>query len=269
MEHALGTSELERRRLETQAVFFSDFTRRTLKKIGLHAGMHVLDVGSGSGDVTLLAAEIVGLSGQVTGIDVERRMVEHARSRAQSANVANVRFQVSSLESDGLIGNFDVVVGRLVAAFQKDKVDFIRRAASLAKTGGTVAFVEPGWNMTTAWTDPVIPSYDGLLGEYLHALEAMDVDPYLGSSLASSFVEAGLGEPLLSAEFLVGTHASGLPDFVLTNFEVAFNQARLRGLHVPTAKEFKVKSEEVRRTAKAKNVQFNGPCIVAAWAKID
>lgn len=45
------------------------FTRQLFLEAGLCAGMRVLDVGSGMGDVAMLAAEIVGETGQVIGTD--------------------------------------------------------------------------------------------------------------------------------------------------------------------------------------------------------
>ena len=46
--------------------------------------MRVLDVGSGAGDVAFLAAALVGLTGEVVGVDRALRGVETARERARS-----------------------------------------------------------------------------------------------------------------------------------------------------------------------------------------
>jgi|SRR5215469_6638815 len=67
--YALGHSQQELKRLTTQADFFEPFTRRMFERAGLAQGMRVLDVGSGNGDVALLAASLVGESGEVLGID--------------------------------------------------------------------------------------------------------------------------------------------------------------------------------------------------------
>src|SRR5258708_20714401 len=44
-------------------------TERLLRQAGLKEGMRVLDLGCGTGGVSLLAAEMVGLSGAVVGVD--------------------------------------------------------------------------------------------------------------------------------------------------------------------------------------------------------
>lgn len=61
--YALGYSAEEFRRLELQGAFFRDLTHDVLNRAGLRAGMHVLDVGCGVGDVALLAGEFVGPAG--------------------------------------------------------------------------------------------------------------------------------------------------------------------------------------------------------------
>jgi ubiquinone/menaquinone biosynthesis C-methylase UbiE len=44
-------------------------TERLLRSAGIEPGMRVLDIGCGAGDVSMLAAELVGSTGSVVGID--------------------------------------------------------------------------------------------------------------------------------------------------------------------------------------------------------
>jgi hypothetical protein len=57
LTYALGYSESEFKRLESQGVFFRDLTEDVLCRAGVVSGMRVLDVGCGVGDVSLLAGE--------------------------------------------------------------------------------------------------------------------------------------------------------------------------------------------------------------------
>ena len=59
-DYLLGWSEQEVTRLIWQGELFRPFTRRLLEEAGLKPGMRVLDLGSGAGDVAMLAAELVG-----------------------------------------------------------------------------------------------------------------------------------------------------------------------------------------------------------------
>ena len=67
--YILGHSAQELARLNAQARLVEPITRRFFQEAGIGAGMRVLDVGSGAGDVALLAAELVGSSGTVVGVD--------------------------------------------------------------------------------------------------------------------------------------------------------------------------------------------------------
>ena len=58
-----------RRRLADQGALLEPFTADVLRRAGLGEGMRVLDVGCGVGDVSLLAAKMVGAGGGVLGID--------------------------------------------------------------------------------------------------------------------------------------------------------------------------------------------------------
>jgi protein-L-isoaspartate O-methyltransferase len=64
-----GRTERETRRLILAAEILNPFTRRMLQDAGLQAGMRVLDIGTGAGDVALVAAELVGPGGRVVGVD--------------------------------------------------------------------------------------------------------------------------------------------------------------------------------------------------------
>ena len=81
-EYILGNSEHEQQRLKLQASIVARWTENYLLASGLARGMRVLDLGSGMGDVALLAAEIVGPSGSVTGIDRDGIVLEKAKQRA-------------------------------------------------------------------------------------------------------------------------------------------------------------------------------------------
>jgi protein-L-isoaspartate O-methyltransferase len=67
--YAMGRSEAGTDRLIRQSGFYAPFTQRLFEQAGLGPGIRVLDVGTGAGDVALMAAEMVGASGSVVGVD--------------------------------------------------------------------------------------------------------------------------------------------------------------------------------------------------------
>lgn len=67
-DYPLGYSTQEAQRLADQAARLEEFTD-VLQRAGLRRGMQVLDIGSGVGDVSLLAARMVGSDGAVRGME--------------------------------------------------------------------------------------------------------------------------------------------------------------------------------------------------------
>jgi ubiquinone/menaquinone biosynthesis C-methylase UbiE len=68
--YPLGYTNAEFERLQSQSLFFPNLTQDLLHRAGIASGMHVLDIGSGVGDVSLLAGELVGPSGRVLGMGI-------------------------------------------------------------------------------------------------------------------------------------------------------------------------------------------------------
>jgi SAM-dependent methyltransferase len=73
-DYAWGHSAAERRPGgSAEHQIYGPITRRFLTAAGVSAGMRVLDLGSGAGDVALLLADLVGPQGRVVGADATRR----------------------------------------------------------------------------------------------------------------------------------------------------------------------------------------------------
>jgi len=83
--YALGHAAAEIQRLANQAAMLRPITERLLRSAGINAGVRVLDSGCGAGDVSMLAAELVGPGGSVVGIDRSQEVLKVARERAQEA----------------------------------------------------------------------------------------------------------------------------------------------------------------------------------------
>jgi cyclopropane fatty-acyl-phospholipid synthase-like methyltransferase len=81
--YVMGFTESEVQRLTDQGRLAAPYTRALLLEAGVGPGMRVLDVGCGAGDVSLLAAELVGPSGEVVGLDINARALELARARCR------------------------------------------------------------------------------------------------------------------------------------------------------------------------------------------
>jgi arsenite methyltransferase len=88
----------------------------------LAAGERVLDLGSGAGTDSLVAAQMVGPDGHVTGIDMTAAMLVKARAAATEMGVANVEFVEGEAERLPFAdASFDVVISNGVIDLVPDK----------------------------------------------------------------------------------------------------------------------------------------------------
>ncbi|MBQ3302198.1 MAG: methyltransferase domain-containing protein, partial [Eggerthellaceae bacterium] len=106
----------------------------------LQPGESVLDLGSGGGIDSLLAAREVGEAGRVVGIDMTDDMLELARRNAQSGGFSNVEFRKGYIEdlstADIQDAEFDVVISKCVINLSTDKPAVLREAYRALKPGG-------------------------------------------------------------------------------------------------------------------------------------
>jgi SAM-dependent methyltransferase len=196
-DYLLGSSDLEHRRLMLQARILRPSTDRFLRLAGLTPGMSVLDLGSGMGDVSMLAGEIVGPGGRVLGIDRDPVTTEKARRRTlQEGFDGSVGFEVTELDDFDTTERFDAVVGRYVLLYQKDPAATVSRFARFLRPGGIVAFHEidfivpnPTWPPCPTWDD----SYQLVTDVY----RATGTPPDFGRQLTRTFLDAGLPSPTI------------------------------------------------------------------------
>jgi arsenite methyltransferase len=105
----------------------------------LTPGERVLDLGSGAGTDSLIAAQMVGEQGHVTGIDMTHEMLAKARAAAAEMGAANVEFVEGEAErlpfSDA---SFDVVISNGVIDLVPDKDAVFRELFRVLAPGGRI-----------------------------------------------------------------------------------------------------------------------------------
>jgi arsenite methyltransferase len=103
----------------------------------LQPGESVVDIGSGAGIDSLIAAKKVGSLGRVTGVDMTSSMLEKARRAAAEAGIANVEFRQGYAEElpvpDGWA---DVVISNGVLNLMPDKPVALKEMARVLKPHG-------------------------------------------------------------------------------------------------------------------------------------
>ena len=195
-QYALGRSPKEYARLARQAEIMRPMSLRLFSEAGIHAGMNVLDLGSGAGDVAMLLAEMVGPSGSVIGLDLDHNVTQHARERAVAARFHNVRFVHSDFAHYRPDAPLDAIVGCLVLMYQEDPAAALALLIKDLVPGGIVALIEP-WFLPPAGPDSIVKTMATVVIETLRRSGA-HVD--LGPRLHRVFQAAGLPLPWMRSE---------------------------------------------------------------------
>ncbi len=188
--YQLGNDEAELERLRLQGQALGPATRTILEMAGIEPGMAVLDLGSGAGDVSFLAAEMVGPTGTVVGIDASPDAVAMAARRAQERNITNVRFAVGDIHRPAAGGPFDAVTGRLVLMYVSDPAAVVRAQASVLRPGGLVVPIE--LDIYTGRSVPPTPLVGNLSAWLAEVFNRSGIHPSLGPKLWSTLKDAGL-----------------------------------------------------------------------------
>jgi SAM-dependent methyltransferase len=268
--YVLGHSAAELARLERQAGLFDRQTRALLIRAGVRAGQRVLDLGCGVGDVSFAAADLVGPSGQVIGVDRAAGAVATARQRAAARGLAQVSFVESALDALD-IPPVDAVVGRFVLMHQPDPAQTLARAARLLGPGGLVAIMESHLTvLTSAWHSwPPSPAYSELLNVMLRMIEAAGGRTDMGLGLRATFLDAGLPDPVLDVQAtLSGADAPWMCRYMADSLRSMQEVAAQLGVESLTAEAIDALERRMLDDVSTPGAVMNGPVVVTAWCAV-
>jgi ubiquinone/menaquinone biosynthesis C-methylase UbiE len=109
----------------------------------LHRDEQVVDLGSGSGMDSFIAAHKVGGNGQVTGIDMTEAQLAKADRLGKKRAFGSVQFRRAFIDATGLPDrSCDVVISNGVVNLSPDKAAVFREAARLLRLGGRLALAD-------------------------------------------------------------------------------------------------------------------------------
>jgi ubiquinone/menaquinone biosynthesis C-methylase UbiE len=117
--------------------FWTDSSRALIDAAGLEPGQRVLDLGTGTGEAALAAAERVGKSGRVLGLDIAEEMLAEARKRSAGKNI---EYRVHDIDRvDELTEKFDVVLSSHSIFFLPDMCGALARVKKVVEPAGRLA----------------------------------------------------------------------------------------------------------------------------------
>jgi SAM-dependent methyltransferase len=239
-----------------------EFTRRLLQDAGIQARMRVLDVGCGTGDVTLIAADLVGASGHVHGIDRNGQTIEVARERALAAGFGNLTFETRDVDAPPA-GAFDAIIGRRVLMYHSDPSAAVRGLMMSLRSGGMVAFHEHAAIGPVCGGD--LPLHRTVQTWLRETVRREGGNVLMGLELHEVLTRAGLSVQEVRAEAIVQTPTQLYPLAVIARSMLD----RIVERNVATAGEIDIETLEERLDHErvTSGATYVGDTMFGAWAR--
>jgi SAM-dependent methyltransferase len=263
----MGHTDRERRRLSLQASMLNPLTDSFLRRAGISAGMHVLELGCGVGEVSLIAARLVGPHGHVHAIDIDAAALDIATARIRSAGHDHVTFELADLMHHQPERTYDAVIGRHILIHTPNAAEVLKRAVRLVHVGGLIAFQEYDF-ASTPREYPEMPLTFGTIDRLCEFFRRGVPRPNIGTQLFHLMQEAGLPPPECRAEWVMdgGPHS---PIYELLAETARTLLPRLEALGITTAAEMDVDTLEhrLREEALAHRGVVSMPPMIGAFAR--
>jgi SAM-dependent methyltransferase len=266
--YLMGRTEQETQRLVAASRLLNPLTRRMLLDAGLAPGMRVLDVGTGAGDVALLAAELVGPTGSVVALDQNPDILQTAYARAQAAGHDHVAFVAGDALDAELPGPFDAIIGRLVMMYIGDATGALRRLSGLLAPGGIVAFQDFNFTPDSVRVTPYLQLWHTAWGWMVATAERAGIPATAGFGLHRAMVDAGLSIPSMRLESIVETGPDAASYAWITD-AIRSMLPLIERFGVATAAEVDIDTlaERLRAETVAVDAVLKTPDVVSAWTR--
>lgn len=117
--------------------------KKIFKRVGLEEGMKLLDVGSGPGRLALPASKRVGAAGEVVALDIQPKMLEKLKARADVMGIENIRL-IHAAAGSGKTDKeyFDRAILVTVLGEIPNKHDALAEVNQALKPGGVISITE-------------------------------------------------------------------------------------------------------------------------------
>jgi SAM-dependent methyltransferase len=266
--YLLGHTPFATQRLLRLGQIYHAFTRSMLIEAGLTTGMRVLDIGCGPGAVSLIAAELVGETGLVLGIDASSDMLEVAQSRVQAAGLTHVSFLAADLRTLTMDQSFDALIGRFILMHLPEPASVLRHLLPGVNPGGIVAFQE---YELSSHQDAFYPPSS--LWEQTYRLTTLPFQRaggnlHAGMQLPAMFAAAGLHSPHMRYEASIGADRDW-PGFAMRADDVRTFLPLIVQFGLATEEEIDINTlaDRLREETVGHGGAARLPVVVSAWTR--
>jgi SAM-dependent methyltransferase len=192
-----------RRRLKVLSRVMQSSTEALFDRLGIGEGMTCLDVGCGSGDVTLELARRVGPSGRALGVDIDETKLELAREESADRGIRNVEFRMLDIRTQDAGPGFDVVYSRFLLTHLDDPARAVDAFRRHVRPGG-LAIIEDT-DFSGHFTYPPSTASRRYHELYGAVVRGRGGDPDIGPRLPILLADGGFEEVGVTAVQPIGT----------------------------------------------------------------
>jgi SAM-dependent methyltransferase len=189
--YTIGSNPAERDRLRRQSDELRSHGVALLDRAGVKPGWNALDLGCGPRGTIELLSERVGLTGHVTGLDLNPEHAAQARELVQERGLADVEIAEADASHTGLpSSSFDLVHARLLLVNIPEPADVVAEMVRLVRPGGWVVGEEADCSHHVCY--PPHRLWELLADTFSVTYRQDGADPDLGHRLPELFRQAGL-----------------------------------------------------------------------------
>jgi 2-polyprenyl-3-methyl-5-hydroxy-6-metoxy-1,4-benzoquinol methylase len=180
-----------KKRLNALANVLESQTRSLINSVGDMAGRKFLDVGCGGGNVSMMAAELVGKEGHVTAVDFDQEIIHLAIKDAQDTGIENITYRALDAYALDYKNQFDVAYSRFLLSHLQQPQLVLNKMAKSVKTGGRV--IVEDIDFSGPFCHPSCDAFSDYVNYFSTASGNNGQDPNMGLRLLELFRQ----EPLL------------------------------------------------------------------------
>lgn len=165
-----------------------------LLEMGLKPGMKIMELGCGTGQMTIWLAKYVQPTGTVIAIDNSSEQINIARQLAQKEEVRNIEFYVASayeIDALGMNGMIDMFFARYVFIHLVDHEPVLKKVKNLLKPETGIVVIQDGI-ISHLFSYPEIPAVNQLFDLTLKLYQYCNKDPDIGKKLIKLYKNVGL-----------------------------------------------------------------------------
>lgn len=191
-EYVHGTHRSEQERLSLMNKILNE---RTLAELAIREGDHVLDIGSGLGQMSIAIARRAGTGGRVIGVERSSEQIEKAVAafRVSGLGPRQIDFRVGDAAEPPLLqgesGSFDVCFTRFLLEHVPDPLAVVRRMVQAAKPNGRIVLADDDHELLKLHPEP--SGFTEVWRAYIELYRRNRNDPMVGRRLVQLLHQAG------------------------------------------------------------------------------